>query len=1025
MSTRRTARNLLSFRHRGKSSERAPSPNVSKYDPGVNTQASDEGKARFEKSQPSTISKSGAAEDSLWTLAYHDLRRDNPKLVQQLQDCLGVRNTHDGAGDLISSDINRVVQGALEEIAEAADSVEHSRTALAIRKLPKKAVTIVIASKDFIAAAASANPHAALAWSGVSLLLPLLLNPSQEDEAAKKGLDYIVVLMAVYEWQEKTYLHHDRSSPDLKTLVIRLYTLILEFEATLLIYFRKNALKQYAQAVFHAGGWSGQIKDIQELDGHCRAITNAIADAWTVEWRSEEREWQYALLQQPRQEEEDRHIKMLYTNYEQGKNANPERIPGTCEWFLSHVSFLTWRKSRRSGLLWLSADPGCGKSVLSKALVDRRGEVLTVNPEPPTVCYFFFKDGDINRMDAANALRAILHQLIMQNPRLYSYAREDFRKKNEQFLTDFDALWTIFMRAAEDPSNREIVCVLDALDECEERSRTILIGKLVQLFQFRHLDDSGKPILKFLVASRPHYSIIREFKPLTNSLSKIRLRGEEESEQISREIDVVIRHKVKELGAKMDLHKSDQLDLQNNLTSIPHRTYLWLHLTFDNIAKRLELFKEDIAAIAKTIPENVDEAYTAILDKSPDKQRARKLLHIILAATRPLTLREVNVAMEIKERPGYYQDIDVWEPEIAVDRIKNMCSLFVSVVDSEVYLIHQTAREFLVREELDDSLSQRHNNAVVGWKHSFHIAEANLVMAKSCIWYLQLRDFEELEKMTDRDEFLQLKENYPFLFYAVKYWAVHFTQAGDAPEAALVATVAFTICNPFSSALKALLEVYRFQPSLSVRLPLCFTTNLSAASCFGLSTVVKLLLEQGDVEINSIGIDGRTPLSYAAENGFEAVVELLLAREDIQTNLEDFDGVPPLSYAITSRNEAGVRLLLAREDLQTNVRDKHGDTPLSLAINIGEKEIIRLLLAREDLQTNLRDNHGRTPLSYAAEMGDNDVVSILLANEGVQTVLRDDDGRTPLSYAIENGDEATVQLLLAREDADRLKREQQ
>lgn len=127
----------------------------------------------FEKSQPSTISKSGAAKDSLWTLAYHDLRQDNPKLAQQLCDCLGIRNTHDGAGDLVCSDINRVVQGALEEITKSADSEEHSGTALAIRQFPRKAVTIVLASKDFIAAAASANPYTALAWSGVSLHLPV------------------------------------------------------------------------------------------------------------------------------------------------------------------------------------------------------------------------------------------------------------------------------------------------------------------------------------------------------------------------------------------------------------------------------------------------------------------------------------------------------------------------------------------------------------------------------------------------------------------------------------------------------------------------------------------------------------------------------------------------------------------------------------------------------------------------------------------------------------------------------------
>lgn len=131
---------------------------------------------------------------------------------------------------------------------------------------------------------------------------------------------------------------------------------------------------------------------------------------------------------------------MLYSNYGQGKNVNPERVPGTCEWFLHHPSFLTWRKSQESSLLLLSADPGCGKSVLSKYLVDRRGEVLTVKSQPPTVCYFFSKDGDGDRMNATNAMCAILHQTSMQQPQLYKYAEEDFSKKNEKFIGDFDVL---------------------------------------------------------------------------------------------------------------------------------------------------------------------------------------------------------------------------------------------------------------------------------------------------------------------------------------------------------------------------------------------------------------------------------------------------------------------------------------------------------------------------------------------------------------------------------------------------------
>lgn len=415
----------------------------------------------------------------------------------------------------------------------------------------------------------------------------------------------------VYRWQDKIYLSDDHTSTDYKELTVGLYTSILRYEATLLVHLRNGSLKRWANNVFSAGDWSDLTKQIQQKDTNCRDVAKAIANHRTKEWREEERTWRDELLQWPRQEKEQSHLQMLYSNYEMGKNVNPERIGGTCEWFLGHSDFLSWRESRMSNLLWLSADPGCGKSVLAKYLVDRRGEVLTVHHETPTICYFFFKEGDVERVDAAKATCAILHQLFMQRPTLYRHAKGDFENKNDRFLADFEALWNILRSAAEDPSAGEIICVLDALDECHEASRQALIASLVQLYGNTASLATGKPILKFLVTSRPEFDIVRDFRGLT----KVRLRGEEESEQISREIDLVIRHRVEELGMKMDLSTSEKSNLLEKLVGIPNQTYLWLHLTFDDIAKRLEFTNDDIAAIANTLPRKYEEAYTNILNR--------------------------------------------------------------------------------------------------------------------------------------------------------------------------------------------------------------------------------------------------------------------------------------------------------------------------------------------------------------------------------------------------------------------------
>lgn len=478
--------------------------------------------------------------------------------------------------------------------------------------------------------------------------------------------------------------------------------------------------------MFQAGDWSKRVNTIRLLDSKCREVTNSIAELRATEWRREERTWQDELLQQPRDDEEKCNIQKLYSNYKASKNVNPDRIPGTCEWFLGHPYFLAWRELQRSGLLWLSADPGCGKSVLSKYLVDRKGEVLTVNDDMPIPCYFFFKDGDVNRNNAAQAICTFLYQLIMQSSLLYQYAKEDFEHKNDQFLVDFDTLWKIFLKAVEDPSSPEIICVLDALDECQSSSREALIAKTVDLYSPGSLTSSWKPMLKFLVTSRPEFGVVRNFKGLTNTLSEVRLRGEQESEQTSREFDLVIHSRVEDLGRMMDLSEPNKENLLKMLCSIPHRTYLWLYLTLDAITKNLELTKDMIDVIADTIPEDVNQAYTAILDKSPDRERARKLLHIILAARRPLTLDEANVALEMKECYTAYKEIDFWSQEVAEDRIKNICGLFLTVVDKRVYLIHQTAREFLECKEETYSTFALRALPLPDWKSSFSAAQSNL-----------------------------------------------------------------------------------------------------------------------------------------------------------------------------------------------------------------------------------------------------------------------------------------------------------
>src|SRR5690349_12817516 len=84
-------------------------------------------------------------------------------------------------------------------------------------------------------------------------------------------------------------------------------------------------------------------------------------------------------------------LKALKTStYEQFKNVNPDRVDGTCQWVLSHHQYLQWCTKANDDILWISANPGCGKSVLAKSLIDDELR----NTKEYTICYFFFKDNE-------------------------------------------------------------------------------------------------------------------------------------------------------------------------------------------------------------------------------------------------------------------------------------------------------------------------------------------------------------------------------------------------------------------------------------------------------------------------------------------------------------------------------------------------------------------------------------------------------------------------------------------------------
>ena len=514
----------------------------------------------------------------------------------------------------------------------------------------------------------------------------------------------------------------------------------------------------------------------------------------------------------------------------------------------------------------MSADPGCGKSVLASFLVDELKSPTSQSELHGTVCYFFFKDDNEKQNNATFALCALLHQLFTANKSLRKYAVTEFNNKNQKFAEEFRTLWNIFKSAIADPNCGKVICVVDGLDECGKSTRDLFIESLVKLYSMVGKDSNE--FLKFIVTSRPYPSIERQL----SKSPTIRLKAEDETDDISSDISRVVRARVGSIASQRSLSLAVQADLEERLIHNADRTFLWVSLILKMIEDSARVSKKALEDMISSIPSALDAVYDKILQQSSDHKHARKLLHIVVAAIRPLTLDEINVALFIRPNNRSHDDLDL-EPSID-STVKDLCGLFVRVIDSKVFLVHQTAKQFLVNNP-DDGLGQG------VWKNSLLPMDSHLTVARICICYLLFTVFETdplvlsddwriYEDMSEVDSY---NKKHVFLDYAAKHWTAHiqWTEIGKEPE---FFNSALEILDSGSMRLLTWFKVYWSAFNPYEKFPQK-VTDLIVASYFGLGAAVERLIEKG-ADVNARGDLYGSALNAAAFRKHRSVVIMLL-----------------------------------------------------------------------------------------------------------------------------------------------------
>ncbi|EHK40247.1 hypothetical protein TRIATDRAFT_21187, partial [Trichoderma atroviride IMI 206040] len=349
-------------------------------------------------------------------------------------------------------------------------------------------------------------------------------------------------------------------------------------------------------------------------------------------------------------------------------------------WIFGHQEFNKWRYTKESGVFWIKGDPGKGKTMLLCGII----EDLDQSPQNANLSYFFCQATDYRINTASAVVGGLIKSLLKRHPTLLSRIREKYADEVQDELDGTNALvilCDIFETITNDPDLKDIICVVDALDEC--------ITDCKYLLDFI-VKTSGH--VKWLLSSRNEKDIE---KGLDQIPQRLVLELKDNAEKISTSIEAYIRHHIQEIKA---LKHDEELQVKtlDILSSKAQGTFLWVALVVEQLH---DTDRWDIENVLEEVPKDLESFYGLILDRTErlgarGQEVCRVILSIIATAKRPLHLEELLIFTN-----SHWKNSSHFKNTYQLQDIQDMtktCGSILSIREDTVYFIHQSAKDYVM-----------------------------------------------------------------------------------------------------------------------------------------------------------------------------------------------------------------------------------------------------------------------------------------------------------------------------------------
>ncbi|KAL7267374.1 hypothetical protein RUND412_010042 [Rhizina undulata] len=424
------------------------------------------------------------------------------------------------------------------------------------------------------------------------------------------------------------------------------------------------------------------------------------------------------------------------------------RHENTGNWLFWKPDFIQWNSSS-SSIFWLhgigiAKTAGAGKTMLASSVIDMP------RPTNYALAYFYCKYGEIDRQRPQSIMSTIVKQLSLLGPEgslpkavisLYDQQKNGGVESRPLGLDNSTELIVQLSKPFD-----QTVIIVDALDECDKKTRHQLMAALKKL-------RSSTKGLKIFITSRNDDDIRIEletesgvFIQLSDNSSDIKLFVEAEVE--------------KYVSTKRLLDGKVQPELKQTiidaLTKGADGMFLWVRLQMEHMSQ--ERSETAIRKSLQRLPKDLNATYSIIWDRILDdtddnRLLAQRTLKWIICAKSPLSMEEIIDAVSIT--PMKWAEHPVHDG-VTITTLLAVCQNLV-VFDKELGVLriaHFSVTEFLL-EKLD-------------------IGEAHTFAAEVCLTLLCSENHVKTNRQTEN----YILANYALRHYVMKNWAEHIRLSG-------------------------------------------------------------------------------------------------------------------------------------------------------------------------------------------------------------------------------------------------------